>query len=273
MKLHTTGNQVPSRITAKCFRSVPQMLVLLLCLGLRRPLSAQESDTAPLPKLAPLGTEEVVENLVRMNSERAQALRAYRGTRVYRVEYHGFPGTRSAEMLAVVQYRSPGTKEFTIQSETGSKLIIDKVFKKLLQSEKEALEAENQRRSALNNDNYVFTLLGYEASPAGGMHVLSVEPRIKSKFLYRGTIWVDAEDFAVVRIKAQPAKILSFWTKNTEVEQVYAKVDGFWLPAHNRSVTTIRLGGHADFTIDYTDYRVTGTNPLTEARNRTASGR
>jgi len=247
-------------------------LLFLIFPALLPPAIAQQPD-APVVAAAPLSTDQIVQNLVRMNLERAQALFAYQGTRYYRVAYRGFPGTRSAEMVVEVKYRSPGTKEFTIQSETGSKLIIDKVFKKLLQSEQEALEAENQRRSALNNDNYVFTLLRYETSPAGCMHVLSVEPRTKSKFLYRGMIWVDAEDFAVVRIKAQPAKNPSFWTKNTEVEQVYAKVDGFWLPAHNRSVTTIRLGGHADFTIDYTDYQVTGTNPLTESRNRTPSGR
>ena len=67
-----------------------------------------------------------------MNLERAPALRAYQGTRIYRAEYRGFPGTRSAEMVVDVKYQSPATKEFTVQSATGSKLIIDKVFKKLL---------------------------------------------------------------------------------------------------------------------------------------------
>jgi hypothetical protein len=45
------------------------------------------------------------------------------------VEYRGFPGTRSAEMVVDVKYQSPGMKEFTIQSATGSKMIIEKVFK------------------------------------------------------------------------------------------------------------------------------------------------
>ena len=47
-------------------------------------------------------------------------------------------------MIVDLKCESPRTKEFTIQSATGSKLIIDKVLKKLLQSEKEALEADNQ---------------------------------------------------------------------------------------------------------------------------------
>jgi hypothetical protein len=260
MKLHTAGNRVPSRINSKYFRSVPQMLVLLFCLGLRQPLSAQQSDTVPLPKLAPLSTAEVVENLVRMNSERAQALRAYHGTRIYRVEYRGFPGTRSAEMVVEVKYESPGTKEFIIQSATGSKVIIDKVFKRLLEAEKEALDAEIQRRSALTGDNYRFTLIGYESGFSGATYVLKVEPRTKDKFLYRGRIWVDAEDFAVVRLEAEPAKNPSFWTKKAEIVHVYMKVSDFWLPAYNHSVTFIRLGGHAELTIDYKDYEITGAS-------------
>ena len=131
------------------------------------------------------------------------------------------------------------------------------MFKKLLQSEKEALEAENLRRTALNEENYVFTLLDYEITSAGSRYVLSVEPRRKDKFLYSGRIWVDAEDFAVVRIEAEPAKNPSFWTKSTKIEHRYVKVNSFWLPAQNHSLTTVRFGGHADLTIDYQDYQVT----------------
>ena len=160
-------------------------------------------------------------------------------------------------MIVDVEYRPPGTKKFVVRSEKGSRLLIDRVFQKLLQSEQEALTEENQARVALNNDNYRFTLAGYERLTTGQCYVLSVDPRTKSKFLYRGRIWVDAEDFAVVRIDAAPAQNPSFWTKDTRIEQTYAKVGGFWLPIANRSSSAIRLGGHADFTIEYRDYQIT----------------
>ncbi|MBZ5720109.1 MAG: outer membrane lipoprotein-sorting protein [Acidobacteriia bacterium] len=140
--------------------------------------------------------------------------------------------------------------------------MIDRVFQRLLQSEKEALTEENQARVALNNDNYRFALAGYENLPTGPCYILAVEPLTKSKLLYRGRIWVDAEDFAVVRIEAAPAKSPSFWTKETRVEQAYAKVGDFWLPISNRSSSAIRLGGHAYFTIDYQDYQITAATPL-----------
>ncbi|MBZ5554229.1 MAG: hypothetical protein LAO21_16045 [Acidobacteriia bacterium] len=244
------------------FRLAFLIWLLLIFAGLRQPAFAQQPCPLPPAAPAPLNAKQLVEKLVRMNLERAQALRAYQGTRIYRLEYRGFPGTRSAEMVVDVKYESPGIKEFTILSATGSKLIIDKVFKKLLQSEKEAFEAVNQKRAALNSENYVFTLIGYESTPAGSIYLLSVEPRTKDKFLYRGRIWVDAEEFAVVRMEVEPAKNPSFWTKNTEVQQAYVKVNGFWLPAQQHSRSTIRLGGRADFTIDYKDYQITGVSSL-----------
>jgi hypothetical protein len=209
-----------------------------------------------------LNAEQVVNNLVQKNLERAQALMSYEGTRIYRLDYHGFPGARSAEMVVDVKYQSPASKEFTIRSETGSKLLIERVFNKLLQSEKEALAEENQKRTALNPDNYLFTMAGYETTPAGPVYILLVEPRAKNKFLYRGRIWVDANDFAVTRIEGEPAKNPSFWTKDTKIEQIYAKVGDFWLPALNRSASTIRLGGRASFSIEYKDYQITAATPL-----------
>jgi hypothetical protein len=238
----------------------------LMCIGLWQPATAQLSNTPAIEPRAALTAEQVVNNLVRRNLERAQALVAYQGTRIYRLEYHGFPVSRSAEMVVAVRYKSPETKELTIRSEAGSKLLIERVFKKLLQTEKEALAEENQARAALNNDNYRFTLSGYEI-PTGLSYILSVEPRTNSKLLYRGRIWVDAEDFAVVRIEAAPAKNPSFWTKETRIEQAYAKVGDFWLPVSNRSSSAIRLGGNAYFTIDYQDYQITPAPPMATPSN------
>ena len=205
--------------------------------------------------------------------ERAQTLQAYEGTRIYRLEYRGFPGSRTAEMVVDVKYRAPATKEFTVRSETGSKVVIDRVFKKLLQSEQEALTAENQRHVALNPDNYAFAMVGYEQTPRGSQYILLVEPRMKSKLLYRGKIWVDGEDFAVVRIEGEPARNPSFWTKDTKIEQVYGRVGDFWLPISNRSSSSVRLGGRADFSIEYKNYRITSATPPKERNDRVSTNR
>jgi hypothetical protein len=233
------------------------MLLSLIGIGIWQPLIAQQPAASAVELPAVLSGEEVVSRMVRRNLERAKTLGTIQGTRVYRLEYHGFPVSRGAEMIVDVKYHSPATVEFTIRSTAGSNLLIEKVFKKLLQKEKEALRPENQSRVTLNNENYIFTLAGQENTPSGSFYILSVEPRTKSKLLYRGRIWVDAEDFAVARIEAAPAVNPSFWIKGTKVEQVYLKVADFWLPAWNRSTSNTRLGGSAVLTIEYKDYQVT----------------
>jgi hypothetical protein len=220
------------------------------------------ADPNPLPPSitnAPLSVDQVVTNLIRKDEDRARALHHYDSSRVYHLSYRGFPGDRDAEMTVEATYDGPSTKDFRVISQKGSKLIIDRVFKRLLESEKEAAEPEMHARTLLNRDNYDMALVGYESSgadSAGSQYVLEVYPKAKSKYVYRGKIWVDATDFAVTRIDAEPAQNPSFWTKKSEVHHEYMKVQNFWLPRRNESVSYIRLGGRATLTIDYRDYRI-----------------
>ncbi len=241
--------------------SIIVLVVLSLCVAMPQTAAAQQEGSIST-KNGPLTTAQVVENLVAMNLRRSHALHSYRGSRTYRVEYQGFPRTAKAEMVVDVLYRAPGTKEFTIRSSAGSQLIINRVFKKLLQAEVDALSATAQQHTALTCDNYDFTMAGYESTASRSMYVLSVEPKTKSMFLFRGRVWVDAIDFAVVRVEAEPAKSPSFWTKSSQIEQLYQKVNDFWLPQRNHSVSSIRIGGHADLTIDYQSYEITASDPV-----------
>lgn len=228
------------------------------------------ADSSPLPPsitTAPLSVDQVVDNLIRRDEERGQALRHYECTRVYRLSYRGFPGDRDAEMTVEATYDSPSTKSFKIISQSGSKLIIDRVFKRLLDSEKEAAEPEMHVRTLLNRDNYDIALVGFESSGVnssnkGSQYVLAVYPKARSKYVYRGKVWVDATDFAVTRIDAEPAQNPSFWTKKNEIHHEYMKVQNFWFPRRNESVSDIRLGGRATLTIEYNNYRVTDSRLL-----------
>jgi len=203
-----------------------------------------------------LTVSEVVANLVAGNAERAKALESYTGRRTYRLDYHGLPGNLQSEMIVNVVYRAPSTKKFTVISENGSKLIINRVFHKLLESEEEALNTKNRQESALNELNYEFTLIRFERTLEKSCYVVAVRPRSSNKFLYRGTIWVDATDFAVSRIEAEPAKNPSFWTKKSRILQTYLKAGNFWMPSNNRTTTTVRFGGKAVLNIDYDDYEL-----------------
>jgi len=240
--------------------------LLLGLSSISQPLRASDAKPASsATHCAALPAEKVARKLQDRNAQRAAALLQFSGTRVYRMQYRGFPGSHDAEMVVRVAYRAPDSKTFTVVSQSGSKFVIDHIFKKLLEGEEEAGNEENRRKSALTTENYNFTSAGLEVTPEGEQYVLNLLPRTRNKYLYRGKIWVDAKDFAVVRIEGEPARNPSFWIKKTEVRHRYAKVNEFWLPAENHTESVIRLGGRAVLTIEYKDYNITKAAPL-EAR-------
>lgn len=209
----------------------------------------------------PLTVNQIVSRMEARNRQRASALHEFHGTRIYQMDYHGFFGHHEAEMVVAVD-ASTDSKEFTIVSEKGSKFVLDHVLERLLKGEKEANNDENRRRTALDTDNYNFSLAGYEATPSGTRYILTVIPKNNNKYLYRGKIWVDGTDFAVCRIEARPAKNPSFWIKKTEINHTYTKVGDFWLPEENHSESSIRFGGHAVLTIEYKDYKIVDAAPV-----------
>jgi hypothetical protein len=226
--------------------------------------SARQSAGAPsggTAAKAALTVDQVVSRMEQRNQERAAALRTYEGTRLYRMQYRGFFGSHDAEIVVAVK-ASPSEKEFTVESQSGSKFIIDHVLRKLLDGEKEATDDQARSRTALTSRNYAFTLAGLDDSADDPQYILNVVPKTDEKYLYRGRIWVDSNDFAVTRIEAEPARSPSMWIKKAEIRHKYEKVGDFWLPEENRTESLIRLGGRALLSIDYRDYKITGATSL-----------
>ncbi len=89
-------------------------------------------------------------------------------------------------------------------------------------------------------------------------YVLEVRPKRNEKNLFRGRIWVDAEDYALARAEGNPAKKPSFWTKSIHFVQVYEKRGPLWFPLSTQSVTEAHLFGTTDVNIEYFDYAPQG---------------
>jgi hypothetical protein len=252
-----------------CSRTLLAVLVLLGCAWTQLP--AQNTPPDANSSLGSLTAEQLASRLEEKNEQRSQALCAFEGSRIYHLEYRGLGGNKDASMTVQMDFHAPAAKNFTVISQEGSKLIIEHVFKKLLASELEAVDEKNIRATALSRENYEFALEGFEKNKDGGAYVLSVKPRTRNKFLYQGRIWVNAADFAVTRIDAAPAKNPSFWIKKTQIEHNYVKVGDFWFPERNRTVSEIRIGGHATLAIDYQNYKITSAAPLGKAQTAGAS--
>ena len=206
-----------------------------------------------------LGVDDIVQRLADSEKKRAGDLKGYTEVRTYSVSYHGFPANLSSTIVVAVTYSAPATKQFHIVSQTGSKMLADRVLKKLFEAEQES--AADPRRTAPTPANYSFTLVGQQLLDGRPCYMLRVEPHTNSKLLYRGTIWVDADDFAVAKIEAEPAHNPSFWIRDTKIHHVNSRTGEFWLPEHNESDTDVRFGGHAILTIDYGAYKMDSGAP------------
>ena len=122
--------------------SLPRVIPYLLSMMAAVSVFGVSGDINHAPHT--LGANQVVANLIQRNAERARTLICYEGRREYRLNYKG----RNAQMVVEVVYRAPETKEFTIQSASGSKLVINRVFKKLIESELEAMTPDMQKRTS-----------------------------------------------------------------------------------------------------------------------------
>jgi hypothetical protein len=229
---------------------------LVMCLFLAE--TAANVSFAQETSVAPLTADQVVQRMVERNEQRAQALESYRGTRIYRLEYHGF-SSKSAALVVAMTYRRPDEKKFCILSESGSEFLQGRVLKRLLEAEVEAMQEEQRRQTAMGPENYEFRLVAYERTFDQGFYILEITPRIKNKFLFRGRIWVEGQDFAIARMEGEPARNPSWWTKQNVIHVTYKKVGEFWLPERNETNTQVRIVGHSSLTIVYQDYQILET--------------
>src|SRR5439155_5885031 len=101
--------------------------------------------------------------------------------------------------------------------------------------------------SAITTANYEFKLAGEQEIGPYHCLVLEATPKRKDKYLFEGTIWVDAEDFAVVKIAGHPAKKPSFWINRADFVRQYQKVDGFWVPYRDETSVEVKMYGRRVF--------------------------
>ena len=110
------------------------------------------------------------------------------------------------------------------------------------------------RASGSNSENYEFSIIGTDLAAGRTAYVLEVRPKRSEKYLFEGRIWVDAEDYALVRAEGKPAKKPSFWTKSIHFVQIYQRCGPVWFPLSTQSVTEAHLFGTTDVSIEYFDY-------------------
>ncbi len=92
------------KFRAKSF--IVASLAWTFCLLIATAMLGQQPSPPASTTQLPLSAEQVVNNLQQRNRERAVALRQFRSTRIYRMQYRGFPSNRDAEMVVKMEYQS-----------------------------------------------------------------------------------------------------------------------------------------------------------------------
>jgi|SRR5580698_1650042 outer membrane lipoprotein-sorting protein len=241
-------------------RPVARLLLTVVLVSAAATARAEDSGAGGLRSLS---SAQIVEQMQQHSLAQTGDLKAYKALRHYAVEYRGFTAKMNGKMDVEVNYSAVAGKSLRIISQSGSHLLCEKVLKRAVDSEKEA--SEDKAATALTEANYRFRLDGSESVAGRPAYILDVEPLRESKFLFRGKIWVDAADFAVVKMETEPAKSPSFWIARTLIHYTSVKTDGFWLPQQVRSETKVRIGGTAVLTIDYGSYEVVQMTALASA--------
>jgi len=193
--------------------------------------------------------QDVVAKLVESNRSRDQRLQEYSVARHYQIRSD--TGEMRAEARVLVQYRAPDTKEFKTVSERGS-MVGNMVLRQIQESEVEAFK----RHLSLTPDNYDFTLVGEETLAGQQCFVLDVKPRRQDRLLSEGRIWVQAQEFAVMKIAGRPVRSPSWWIKSLSFVRYYEKIGDFWLPVRDETVSQVRFWGKNTLTVEYGSYQI-----------------
>ncbi len=197
--------------------------------------------------------DEVIARMFARDSVRESLEGGYVGSREYTLENERF--NKRAAMTVAIFGDADGTKHFQVVSEEGWKGANKHVFHKMLESESESSIPETRPKTRIVPGNYEFSLVGSEVIAGRPAYVIEAIPKRSDRYLFRGRIWVDAEDYALARVEGQPAKNPSFWIHSVHFAQQYQKNGPFWFPASTTSVTEARVFGTTRVSIRYFDYR------------------
>jgi len=219
---------------------------------------------APVEPLRPGLTErQVLAELAAHNEARKTALHDYTVLRTYQVI--DLKGKVHAEEIGRMEFSSPDKKAFTVTSEAGSGLVRHMALNPLINSEIEAAAGKEHHDSAISTDNYSLNLLGEQQLGPYRCFVSEAVPKRKDKYLFEGRVWIDVNDYSVVRIEGHPAKKLSFWIQSADFVRQYQKIDGFWLPEKDQTLVQVRLYGKKLLKIEHRNY-VVNAGQSTSAR-------
>jgi hypothetical protein len=248
----------------RCVAIVFVLGVIPMALFAQSPTFASQTagETASSGYTAPMGLtgDDIIAKMLERNRLRNEQLQRYSAVRTY--EIRNLEGKLAAQAVVRVEYEAPDKKTFNKTSEKGSGIVRHLVFDHLIQSEGETSAGREHHNSAITATNYSFLLAGEEEVGPYHCFVLEAIPKRKDKYLFEGKIWIDTDDFAVVKIAGHPAKKPSFWINRADFVRQYQRIGSFWLPCRDETSVEVKMYGRRMFTVDHQQYVINADSPL-----------
>jgi len=210
-------------------------------------LPTMRSAAEEPPKLAP---SDILARMEQRFEAQIRVLASYQARRNYSVEHSLLeePG----KLMVEEQYSAPGERTFRVLDRSGSSVVQEKVFSRLMEVEQATTPEAVRRDLDLNRRNYRFTYERYD--PGAGAYVFAADPRGSNPYLLRGKVWINAQDFGVQRIEGEPAARHSVFVRQTHFVHEFARFGEFWFPVRHQSETDLFLLGRAVLRISYYNY-------------------
>ena len=248
-------------VKIRSFLSAFILLGITMTMANARAQSDREVSSADVmapvePPRPDINETRIFTELLAHNEQRNTALLAYAEQRTYEVT--DTTGKVRAQESEQMEYRAPDKKTFVTTSESGSGLVRRLALNPLIASEIEAASGKQHHDTAITPANYTFELLGEQRVGPYRCFVVRAMPKRSDKYLFEGKVWIDTEDYAVVRIAGHPAKKLSFWIERADFVREYQKIDGFWFVQKDETFVQVRMYGRKVLIIDHQNYTVAG---------------
>jgi hypothetical protein len=214
------------------------------------------------PFTTTLGTEpssdEILARVADSNISRHAV--AYSGLREYKLRNLRF--AKEATVSVHVTYRSDVGTNYTVLERSGSAKLTG-IIEKLLASEADVSRPAKLAEYEFSPANYKASLRSTETKAGRTCYVIDLLPKHKSKYLIRGTAWVDRASYAVVRLDGVTAASVSMWVGTPHIQLEFSEIDGVWLPTHTGAVSSGLFLGTSELEIRYTDYLIRdGDHPV-----------
>jgi hypothetical protein len=208
------------------------------------------------PATEPLNTTELFSRLAARRQWQQAHIIQLSALRNYTVKND--KGRTLASEAVLMEYSAPGTETFTTRAGEGSLYIRSHVFERLMKFEAEKVRTRKDQDSLITPENYTLEVVGRDNVGSSECLVVRAVARREERDLFKGKIWVNEGNFAIVKVAGELAKSPSFWIKHVRFVRGYLQIGEFWLPSTEEAVSQVRIFGEETLTVAYRDYAVNG---------------